>query len=100
MLKSSQQDQGTGALAAVHGHIDSGRNASNGMVDNPRLNGGLGNAEPLKLGLPNATVSHGQVGWREMDRGRLQFSYPDGAMNRNQIADTQSNLDVEQKLFQ
>jgi len=89
-----------GALAAVHGHIDSGTNASNGMVDNPGLNGGLGDAQPLKLGLPNATVSHGQVGWREMDRGRLQYSYSQGAMDSHQVADTQSNLDAEQKLFQ
>ena len=34
-----------------------------------------------------------------MDRGRLQYSYPDGAMNKSQTAQTQSNLDVEQRLF-
>ena len=44
-----------GSTAVVHGHIDS---ASNGMVDSPRDNGGLGDTSGLKQNLPVATVSN------------------------------------------
>ena len=88
------------ALAVVHGHVDSGPQKSEGMVDAPEPEHPLGDSQPLKLGLPNATVSHGQVGWHEMDRGRLQYSYPDGAMNSSQTSKMQQNLDTEQRLFQ
>ena len=47
-----------GRTAVVHGHIDSGPNASNGMVDSPRDNGGLGDTSGLKQNLPVATVSN------------------------------------------
>jgi RHS repeat-associated protein len=89
-----------GALAGIHGHIDSGENASNGMVDDPKSNGGYGDTQSLKAGIPMGTVSNGQVGWHEMQNGQLQFSYPKGAMNGQQTGQTQNNLNNEQKLFQ
>ena len=89
-----------GAVAAVHGHIDGGSDASDGMVDDPGSNGGYGDTQPLKAGLPNATVSNGQVGWHEIVNGQLQFTYPGGAMSSSQQSQMQQNLNTEQKLFQ
>ncbi|MGS0998314.1 RHS repeat-associated core domain-containing protein [Rhodanobacter sp. UC4451_H18] len=88
------------AVAMVHGHIDSGPQESNGMVDDPKSNGGYGDTQSLKIGIPQGTVSHGQIGWHEMVDGRLQFSYPAGALNSKQTDQMQNNLNVEQKLFQ
>lgn len=88
------------AVAVTHGHIDSGPNRSTGMVDDPASNGGYGDTQGLKAGLPEATVSHGQVGWHEIKNGQLQFSYPAGALNGGQNKQMQSNLDVEQLRFQ
>ena len=76
-----------GAMAIIHGHIDSGPNRSNGMVDDPKSNGGYGDTQPLKAGLPNATVSNGQVGWHEIVSGQLQFTYPGGALTSSQNAE-------------
>ncbi|WP_295951586.1 RHS repeat-associated core domain-containing protein [uncultured Xanthomonas sp.] len=89
-----------GALAAVHGHIDKGPDRSNGMVDDPRSNGGLGDTQGLKANLPVATISQGQVGWHEINGGQLQFTYPQGALSGSQTEQMQNNLDKEQKFFQ
>ena len=70
------------------------------MVDNPKANGGLGDTNPLKAGLPNATVSHGQIGWHEIVNGQLKFTYPDGALSSTQNAEMQRNLNNEQQLFE
>ena len=86
-------------VAGMHGHIDSGPDRSNGMVDSPRDNGGLGDASSLKVGVPMATVSQGQVGWHEMENGTLKFSAPAGAMTPSQMSAIQQNLNVEQKQF-
>jgi hypothetical protein len=87
-------------VAGIHGHIDTGPDrAPNGMVDKPSANGGLGDASSLKVGIPMATVSQGQVGWHEMDNGTLKFSAPAGAMTSSQMFDMQRNLNVEQKQF-
>ncbi|MFC3655410.1 hypothetical protein FZ025_14700 [Xanthomonas hyacinthi] len=88
-----------GAMGVIHGHIDGGANKSNGMVDAPKLNGGYGDTQSLKAGIPTATVSQGQVGWHEINNGQLQFSYPQGALNNGQESQMQRNLNNEQKLF-
>lgn len=87
------------ALGVIHGHIDGGANKSNGMVDAPKLNGGYGDTQSLKAGIPTATISQGQVGWHEINNGQLQFSYPQGAVNGGQEKQLQRNLNNEQKLF-
>ena len=87
------------AMGVIHGHIDGGANKSNGMVDAPKLNGGYGDTQSLKAGIPTATVSQGQVGWHEINNGQLQFSYPQGAMSGGQERQIQRNLNNEQKLF-
>lgn len=87
------------AMGVIHGHIDGGPNKSNGMVDAPKLNGGYGDTQSLRAGIPTATVSQGQVGWHEINNGQLQFSYPQGAMSRGQENQIQRNLNQEQKLF-
>lgn len=87
------------AMGVIHGHIDGGSNKSNGMVDAPKLNGGYGDTQSLKVGIPTATVSQGQVGWHEINNGQLQFSYPQGAMNGSQETQMQRNLNNQQKLF-
>jgi hypothetical protein len=87
------------AMGVIHGHIDGGSNKSNGMVDAPKLNGGYGDTQSLKVGIPTATVSQGQVGWHEISNGQLQFSYPQGGMNGGQEKQIQRNLNNEQKLF-
>lgn len=89
-----------GALAGIHGHIDKGPDKSNGMVDDPKSNGGFGDTQALKAGLPMATVSQGQVGWHEIQNGQLQFTYPEGALTGGQEKQMQKNLDNEQKLFE
>ena len=89
-----------GAMAVIHGHIDSGPEKTNGMVDDPKSNGGYGDTQALAAGMPEATVSHGQVGWHEIDNGQLQFSYPQGALNGSQNSKMQNNLNQEQDLFQ
>jgi hypothetical protein len=70
------------------------------MVDDPASNGGYGDTQGLKAGLPEATVSQGQVGWHGIDNGQLQFTYPAGALNGGQNKQMQSNLNVEQLRFQ
>lgn len=70
------------------------------MVDDPASNGGYGDTQSLKAGMPMATVSHGQVGWHEMQNGKLEFTYPGGALNGSQNQQMQSNLNVEQLSFQ
>jgi len=89
----------SGAQAVIHGHIDGGAYKSNGMVDAPKANGGYGDTQSLKAGLPTATVSQGQVGWHEVNNGQLQFSYPQGALNKPQEQQMQKNLNSEQKKF-
>ncbi len=88
------------AMGVIHGHIDGGPNQSNGMVDAPKLNGGYGDTQALRSGMPTATVSQGQVGWHEINNGQLQFSYSQGAMTNGQERQIQRNLNQEQKLFQ
>lgn len=87
------------AVGVIHGHIDGGPNKSNGMVDAPKLNGGYGDTQSLKAGIPTATISQGQVGWHEINNGQLQFSYPQGAMSGGQERQVQRNLNNEQQLF-
>lgn len=87
------------AMGVIHGHIDGGPGKSNGMVDVPGLNRGYGDAESLKTKIPTATVSQGQVGWHEVNNGQLQFSYPRGALTRNQEKLIQRNLNEQQTLF-
>jgi len=89
-----------GAQAVVHGHIDKGPDKSNGMVDDPKSNGGYGDTQALKANLPVATISQGQVGWHEINGGQLQFTYPQGALSGSQTTQMQTNLNNEQKLFQ
>jgi RHS repeat-associated protein len=84
------------AVAAIHGHDKN----SNGMVDSPSLNRGLGDSQPLTQGLPNATVSNGQVGWHEINDGQLQFTAPQGAVTPAQQTLIQNNLNTEQQQFQ
>lgn len=90
-----------GTMAFAHGHIDSGPNQSNGMVDVPTANGGTGDAVSLKLNppVPMATVSHNQVGYHEIVNGQLQFTYPGSALNSTQRNEMQSNLNLEQAAF-
>ena len=85
-------------VAGMHGHPDN----ANGMVDDPSKNGGLGDTSSLilKNPIPMATVYKGQVGWHELDNGRLQFSAPKDSMTSTQMDQIQRNLNVEQKLFQ
>jgi hypothetical protein len=86
-------------MAVAHGHIESGRSQSNGMVDDPQSNRGYGDTQPLKVGLPNATISNGQVGWHEIVNGQLQFTYPADAMTPSQSSQMQQNLNIEQRRF-
>ena len=92
---------GPSDVAGIHGHIDSGSKASNGMVDNPAGNGGYGDSASLALSNPRpmATVSHGQVGWHGIKDGKLQFSFPQGAMTHDQVEQMQQNLNTEQENF-
>lgn len=89
-----------GAPAVIHGHIDAGPGESNGMVDDPSSNGGLGDSQPLKGGSPNATVSEGQIGWHQIVSGQLQFTFAGGALSFSQ-AETmqQQHLNEEQQQF-
>ena len=89
-----------GTILAGHGHIDSGPNKSKGMVDDPKSNGGLGDSASLKIGVPMATISNGQVGYHEIVDGQLQFSYPEGAMSDKQTTLMQQNLNGEQRAFE
>jgi len=89
-----------GAMAVIHGHIDAGPSKSNGMVDDPASNGGYGDSQTLRAGLPNATVSNGQVGWHEIVNGQLQYTFPGGAMSPSQQTQMQNNLNTEQQKFQ
>jgi hypothetical protein len=90
------------ALAGMHGHIDSGPEASDGFVDSHLDADGYGDTMSLSgmNPVPMATVSHGQVGWHVLDRGQLKFIYPEGAMSPGQIRQMQENLDKEQRKFQ
>lgn len=87
-----------GAEFTIHGHIDDGADQSDGMVDEPSLNKGLGDTQPLQLTipLPNATVSNGRDGWHEIDNGRLTFTAPIGALTYDQRQKIQQNLDTAQ----
>ena len=89
-----------GAEFAIHGHIDSGPNKSNGMVDAPSLNGGYGDTKSLALQnpMPMATVSQGQVGWHEIRNGQLSFMAPVGVVTPAQQQAIQGNLNSEQML--
>ncbi len=90
------------AEAGIHGHIDSGPEASDGFVDSVAANKGYGDTMALSLGfpVPMATVSRGQVGWHVLDRGQLKFIYPQGAMSPSEMRQMQQNLDKEQLQFQ
>jgi len=88
-----------GALGVIHGHIERGSHAADGMVDDPNSNDGYGDTHSLRIGLPNATVFRRWVGWHEINNGRLQFSYPEGALSERQEGKIQSNLDQSQKNF-
>jgi len=93
---------GPSDVAGIHGHIDSGPNASNGMVDDPKSNGNYGDTASLALPHPRpmATVSHGKVGWHGISNGRVQYQFLQGAMTPAQIQQMQQNLDIEQGNFQ
>jgi hypothetical protein len=83
--------------ATIHWHIDKD---SDGFVDHPGSGEfAAGDANPLRQGLPNGTVSDGEVGWHGLDNGRLVFLYPNGTMTNDQIRQKQRNLNREQKLF-
>jgi hypothetical protein len=73
--------------------------SSDGMVDRPDLNYGYGDTESLTFGIPTATVSHGYVGWHEIDHGQLIFTYPLGALSKHQEDLIQTYLNSEQYLF-
>jgi RHS repeat-associated protein len=90
----------SGAVALIHGHIDAGPAKSDGMVDNPKATGNYGDTMALAAGIPEATVSQGQVGWHEISGGQLQFSYPAGALTGGQNTRIQANLNQEQYKFQ
>ncbi|MBT9446024.1 MAG: RHS repeat-associated core domain-containing protein [Hyphomonadaceae bacterium] len=83
----------------IHGHIDSGKYQSEGMVDAPAGNGGFGDASPLARGLPSATVSQGQVGWHELRDGQVTFTAPSDSVSASQANAIQSNVNVEQRRF-
>ena len=82
-----------GADAVIHGHID-GR--SDGVISDKR---GIGDAGPLKSGLPNGVVSEGRVGVTEIVNGRLQFRMIDGTMTPREIREVQRNMDRQQNYF-
>ncbi|WP_082554834.1 RHS repeat-associated core domain-containing protein [Caulobacter sp. Root1455] len=90
-----------GAEFGIHGHIDSGPDRSNGMVDDPASNGGYGDTQSLALRtpIPMATVSNGQVGWHEISNGQLTFSAPAGAVTSAQQQQIQRNLNTAQQHF-
>jgi RHS repeat-associated protein len=89
-----------GALAVDHWHIDGdGPNKSDGFVDDPAGNNGYGDTEGLIQGIPEATNSHGQVGWHEIKDGQLTFTYPKGSVKQDQNHKLQQNLNTEQRLF-
>jgi len=48
-----------GAIGVIHGHIENGSHAADGMVDDPNSENPYGDANPLRIGLPNATVFRG-----------------------------------------
>lgn len=87
-------------LAVVHGHVDSGPQRSDGMVDSTTAEHPLGDSQPVSKGLPNATESHLQISWHEMFRDQLQFTFPAGTMSPSQSRDMQQNLNSEQSLMQ
>jgi hypothetical protein len=89
----------TGSVAAIHGHIDQGPNASEGMVDHPEGQHRYGDSFSLLSGIPMGTVSNGQVGWHVLANGQLQYIYPRGSMTDDEKDAMQSNLNVEQRLF-
>jgi hypothetical protein len=70
------------------------------MVDAPSKNSGYGDRQSLTLRtpMPMATVSHGQVGWHEIQNGQLTFTAPVGAVTESQRISIQKNLNAEQKL--
>jgi RHS repeat-associated protein len=88
----------SGARAVVHGHIDG---TSDGMVDDPSLNGGYGDTLSLAFGtpIPTATVSEGQVGWHTIVDGQLTFDAPASAVTRDQQRAIQRNLNTAQRRF-
>jgi hypothetical protein len=83
--------------AAIHWHPDDAL----GYVDNPddRESKGYGDSYYLQSGKPIATVYKGEIGWRELEDGRLVFRYPIGTMSQREIDETQRNLNREQKKF-
>ena len=85
----------------IHGHIDEGEYASDGMVDAPLENGGFGDTWSLTGAYPAAmgTVSHNRIGWHVLDNGQLKFLYPAGSIDSSQIGKIQRNLDQEQNNF-
>jgi len=56
----------------------------------------------LKLNspIPMATVANNQVGYHEMVKGTLQFTYPGSALNSIQRRTMQTNLNLEQNVLQ
>ncbi|MHA3794822.1 hypothetical protein [Sphingomonas sp. YL-JM2C] len=99
-----------GTVGLSHGHIDG---TSEGMADyydlstDPKIYGDIGSLlgnDPV----PTATVSEGDVGWHQLENGRLQFVYPARELLEENEAKRaakrakmiQENLDRQQLLFQ
>jgi hypothetical protein len=90
-----------GTAGLNHGHIDA---ESEGMVDDYSPSGNpatYGDVLSL-LGpnpVPTTTVSNGNVGWHQIENGKLQFIFPSGIMSRTHKKMIQKNLDRQQTLF-
>jgi hypothetical protein len=100
-LKYGKLLDGTAALG--HGHIDNGPERSDGMIDVWDPSRDLyGDVKSLTVAnpLPMATVSKGRVGWHQLDKGKVQFMYPSGALSEHEIDEIQANLNKQQRLFQ
>lgn len=89
---SASADVPANATAVLHGHV-----TESGMMDKS----GIGDAGPLREGLPNGAVSSDgiRVGVTELVNGRLQFRMVKGRMTDEEIRMKRSNLSAQQELF-
>lgn len=95
-----------GTVAITHGHIESGPDQSDGMVDEIAPGDDLpyGDSVAVAVGepMPQATVYKGGVGWHFIENGQLKFMYPSGAAGEDsrQLDLLQKHLDKAQIAYQ
>lgn len=95
-----------GTVAITHGHIESGPDQSDGMVDEIAPDDELpfGDSVAVAVGepMPQATVYKGKVGWHFIENGQLKFMYPTGAdgVDSRQLDLLQEHLDKAQIAYQ